>query len=213
MDIHIIYFSSQGFENIEDTISMFSKDKGPLSFKLLEVNHSSEYYQFYRDLRKISKNNLQNLSKQIRVSHNIHSDDLVVIVSPKSLETPTEKFNGSKDWYSYYYERAIVVKTGGWEKITEGNPYLGISHQIIENVLDKLGNVDKVYLTGDLALGKNNPFVDLVIVGDIDKTYLYQLIGKAETLIDKKIRVGLYLPEEFTEEKLKDVGVFMKLMG
>ena len=90
--------------------------------------------------------------------------------------------------------------------------YVGLD-QIIENVLDKLGNVDEVYLTGDLALGKNNPFVDLVIVGDVDKGYLYQLIEKAETLIDKKIRVALYQPLEFTEKILKDVGVFMKLMG
>jgi predicted AAA+ superfamily ATPase len=90
--------------------------------------------------------------------------------------------------------------------------YVGLD-QIIENVLDKLGNVDEVYLTGDLALGKNNPFVDLVIVGDVDKGYLYQLIEKAETLIDKKIRAAIYQPEAFTEKKLKDVGVFMKLMG
>ena len=90
--------------------------------------------------------------------------------------------------------------------------YVGLD-QIIENVLDKLGNVDEVYLTGDLALGKNNSFVDLVIVGDIDKSYLYQLIEKAETLIDKKIRAAIYQPEEFTEKKLQDVGVFMKLMG
>lgn len=142
MNIHIIYLSSQGFENIEETISMFSKDKGPLNFKLLEVIHSSDYYQFYRDLAKISKNDLKELSKQIRDSHNIHPDDLVVIVSPKSLETPTEKFNSSKDWYSYYYERAIVVRTGGWDKVTEGKPYLGISHQIIENIFQFLGNID-----------------------------------------------------------------------
>ena len=90
--------------------------------------------------------------------------------------------------------------------------YVGLD-QIIENVLDKLGNVDEVYLTGDLALGKNNPFVDLVIVGDVDKVYLYQLIEKAETLIDKKIRVALYQPLEFTVKMLKDVGVFMKLIG
>ena len=90
--------------------------------------------------------------------------------------------------------------------------YVGLD-QIIENVLDKLGNVDEVYLTGDLALGKNSPFVDLVIVGDIDKAYLFQLIEKAEILIGKKIRVGLYQPQEFTEKKLQDVGVFMKLMG
>jgi len=90
--------------------------------------------------------------------------------------------------------------------------YVGLD-QIIENVLGKLGNVDEVYLTGDLALGKNNPFVDLVIVGDIDKSYLYQLIERAERLIDKKIRAAIYQPEEFTEKKLQDVGVFMKLVG
>ena len=90
--------------------------------------------------------------------------------------------------------------------------YVGLD-QIIENVLDKLGNIDEVYLTGDLALGKNNPFVDLIIVGDIDKAYLYQLIEKAETLIDKKIRLALYQPQELSEKKLQDVGIFMKLMG
>ncbi len=90
--------------------------------------------------------------------------------------------------------------------------YVGLD-QIIENVLDKLGNVDEVYLTGDLALGKNSPFVDLVIVGDIDKAYLFQLIEKAETLIDKKIRAAIYQSLEFTEKKLNDVGVFMKLIG
>ncbi len=142
MDIHIIYLSSQGYENIEETISMFSKDKGPLNFKLLEVDHSSKYYQSYKEIVRISKNDLQNLSEQIRKSHNIHTDDLVVIVSPKSLETPTQKFNSSKDWYSFYYQRTIVVKTGGWEKITEGKPYLGISHQIIENTFQFLGNID-----------------------------------------------------------------------
>lgn len=134
--------SSQGYENIEETISMFSKDKGPLNFKLLEVDHSSKYYQFYKEIGKISTIDLKNLSDKIRGCHNIPSDDLVVIISPKSLETPTEKFNTPKDWFSYYYERTIVVKTGGWEIITEGKPYLGISHQIIENIFQFLGNID-----------------------------------------------------------------------
>jgi hypothetical protein len=34
--------------------------------------------------------------------------------------------------------------------------YVGLD-QIIENVLDKLGNVDEVYLTGDLTLEKTIP--------------------------------------------------------
>jgi hypothetical protein len=41
--------------------------------------------------------------------------------------------------------------------------YLGLD-QIIEIVLEKLGNMAEVYLTRDLALGKSNPVVDLDIL-------------------------------------------------
>jgi len=89
--------------------------------------------------------------------------------------------------------------------------YVGLD-QIAEQVISKLGNVDKVYLTGDLAQGKNSIFVDLVIVGDVDKTYLYKLVEKVEVLISKKVRVGLFTASEFTEEHLKDLGVVINLM-
>ena len=89
--------------------------------------------------------------------------------------------------------------------------YVGID-QIVEQVILKLGNVEKVYLTGDLAQGINSAFVDLVIVGDIDKAYLYNLIEKVEPLIGKKIRVGLFGLNEFNESFLKDVGTFINLL-
>ena len=84
--------------------------------------------------------------------------------------------------------------------------------QIVEQIIHKLGNLDKVYLTGDLAKGQNSTFVDLVIVGDIDKPYLYKLIEKVEPLIGKKIRVGLFTSNEFNEEHLKDLGVMISLI-
>lgn len=89
--------------------------------------------------------------------------------------------------------------------------YVGLD-QIVEQIIQKLGHLDKVYLTGDLAKGKNSTFVDLVIVGDIDKPYLYQLIEKVEPLIGKKIRVGLFTPTEFNEEHLQDLGVMISLI-
>lgn len=89
--------------------------------------------------------------------------------------------------------------------------YVGLD-QIAEQVISKLGNVSKVYLTGDLAQGKNSTFMDLVIVGDVDKAYLYKLIEKAELLIKKKIRVGLFSESEFNEEHLKDLGVIINLL-
>ena len=68
-----------------------------------------------------------------------------------------------------------------------------------------------MFLTGDLAEGRNSPFVDLVLVGKVDKPYLYQLIEKAEPLIQKKIRVGIYHNSEFTEAITSQIGIKMKL--
>jgi len=58
--------------------------------------------------------------------------------------------------------------------------------QIVNQIIKKLGNLDQVYLTGDLAEGKNSPFVDLIIIGNVDKGYMYQLIEKVEPLIQNK---------------------------
>jgi len=85
--------------------------------------------------------------------------------------------------------------------------------QIVDQIIKKLGNLDQVYLTGDLAEGKNSPFVDLVIVGEVDKPYLYQLIDKSEPLVQKKIRVGVYNKKEFNTLILQSMGVYMKLIG
>lgn len=85
--------------------------------------------------------------------------------------------------------------------------------QIVDQIIKKLGNLDQVYLTGDLAEGKNSPFVDLVIVGEVDKPYLYQLIDKSEPLVQKKIRVGVYNKKEFNTFILQSMGVYMKLIG
>jgi len=89
--------------------------------------------------------------------------------------------------------------------------YVGLD-QIVEQIIRKLGNLDKVYLTGDLAQGRNSTFIDLVIVGDIDKAYLYKLVEKVESLIGKKIRVALFATDEFNQDHMKDLGVMINLL-
>lgn len=74
--------------------------------------------------------------------------------------------------------------------------YTGLD-KIIEHVVEKLGKVEEVFLVGDLAKGKNSSMVDLVIVGNVNKTYLIALIDKAEKLVHKKIRYMVYTSEEF----------------
>jgi hypothetical protein len=138
-------------------------------------------------------------SNTVRLELNKLSDMQLIQEHIETINTKTKHYTVNTKHPMFKSLRGVILQ------------YVGLD-QIIENVLDQLGNLDEVYLTGDLALGKNSPFVDLVLVGDIDKAYLYNLIEKAETLIDKKIRVGLYLPQEFNEHKLNNVGIFMKLM-
>lgn len=78
--------------------------------------------------------------------------------------------------------------------------YTGLD-KIIEQIISKLGNVEAVYLVGQLAKGLDSPVIDLIIVGDINKTYLLNLTEKTEKLIHKKVHFVTYTPEEFKTEK------------
>ena len=69
--------------------------------------------------------------------------------------------------------------------------------QIIEQVIEKLGDVEAVYLTGDLARGLDSKVVDVTLIGtDIDNSCLARLVKKAEELIVRKIRTLVYLPKD-----------------
>jgi len=62
--------------------------------------------------------------------------------------------------------------------------------QIIEQVIEKLGDVEAVYLTGDLARGLDTSVIDVTLIGrDIDNSYLARLVNKAEDIIGRKIRM------------------------
>ncbi len=69
-------------------------------------------------------------------------------------------------------------------------------HQVVEDVIEKLGDLKKVYLTGDLAKGKQSDVVSLVLIGEPDRSYLVQLSKKAEDLINKKIQYIIYSESE-----------------
>ena len=68
--------------------------------------------------------------------------------------------------------------------------------QIVENVIQRLGNVDKVYLVGDFSKGMDSPIVDLILIGNFDKSYLANLVEKVEKIIKRKIRYLIYDPQE-----------------
>ncbi len=78
--------------------------------------------------------------------------------------------------------------------------YTGID-QIIDTVLKRLGDVKSVYLSGSLAKGLESNIIDIIIVGEVNKEYLINLIDKAEPLVAKKIRYVLYNIAEFEQNE------------
>lgn len=81
--------------------------------------------------------------------------------------------------------------------------------KIISNVAEKLGEVEKVFLCGELAKGRDSKIIDLIIIGDVNKSYLQNLSEKAEKLVHRNIRT-LVLEDEkslasFTNFKEEDL--------
>lgn len=80
--------------------------------------------------------------------------------------------------------------------------FLGID-KIIEEVVKKLGNVKLALITGDYAIGIDSGTIDLVVVGEIDKEYLYRLVQKSEALIHRKIKALVLTENEYLDLKEK----------
>lgn len=73
--------------------------------------------------------------------------------------------------------------------------HLGLD-QVVENVIQRLGNVQRVFLAGDFSKGIDSQVIDLVFIGDFDKTYLTSLVEKAEKIVGRKIRYLIYDTQE-----------------
>lgn len=79
--------------------------------------------------------------------------------------------------------------------------------QVIEEVINRVGDVNKVWVVGDFAEGKNVDSIDIVIVGEcLDNKYFTSLIQKAEKLINRKIHYIII----HTENEMSSFGVEMK---
>jgi hypothetical protein len=75
--------------------------------------------------------------------------------------------------------------------------YTGID-EIVERVVNQLGQPRQVYLIGNLAKGIDSPDISLVIVGEeIDLTYLEQLVAKTQKVISRNIKYLVLTPDEF----------------
>lgn len=77
--------------------------------------------------------------------------------------------------------------------------HLGIE-DIVENVLERMGNVQKIILVGDYAEGSDTGNIEVFLIGnDLNMSYISQLEEKIELLIKRK--VSFYLASKFLSER------------
>ncbi len=74
--------------------------------------------------------------------------------------------------------------------------HTGIDH-VVEKLIRRIGGMQSAYLVGHFARGKDNPVIDLLLVGkDIDMDYLHNVVGKTEKHINRRIRYMVLAPGE-----------------
>ena len=101
-----------------------------------------------------------------------------------TVEGNRKLFKANKSYPFYNEIRGIIMK------------YTGISH-VIEQLVKNLGKLEKVYLSGDYAKGRESGVIDVVLVGKINQSYLVTMIEKAEKIIKKRIRYLIYTNGDF----------------
>lgn len=82
--------------------------------------------------------------------------------------------------------------------------------ELANSVIQRLGNLEAVYLAGDYARGQDTGIIDMILIGEIDKGQLDDVILKTERYIKRKIRPLILTSKEF--DQLLKKGTFKGVM-
>jgi DNA-binding transcriptional ArsR family regulator len=134
---------------------------------------------------------LRNLEQEFGESSNAIRVELNRFENAGLLETELEgnrKYFKANTSHPLYHDINNIVRK-----------FIGID-QIIERVVEQVGDLQTAYLTGDFAMGLDSKIIDLVLVGqNLDTKYINTLIVKAEELIERKIRHLELTPSEMSD--------------
>jgi predicted nucleotidyltransferase len=133
---------------------------------------------------------LRELAKEFNVSTNAVREELNQLKKTDLLKS--EK-NGRQVYYMANTEHALFPEL----KSMVGK-VMGID-QVIDSIISRLGKLEKAYLIGDYAEGKDTGIIDILLVGNIDHYHLNDLVIKTERYIKRKIRYLVLTPKEYED--------------
>jgi hypothetical protein len=134
-----------------------------------------------------TKTHLRALANELGESSNAVRMELNRLAEAKMLSSSKE---GNKLLYKVNVDHPLYHSVN-----TMIRQYVGVD-EIINNVIKGLGKIEKLYLTGTLAMGLSTDIIDIVIIGEVNMDYLLATIDKIEKGIGKKIRYITYTSEE-----------------
>lgn len=102
------------------------------------------------------------------------------------------EYSANIDHPLYPEIRNLIRKYTGIDKIIDN---------IVTNAVNRLGDLEMAFITGDYAKGKDSGIIDLVLVGNVNQQNLLGYVGKAEGLINRRLRTLVLTLEEFEKNK------------
>jgi predicted DNA-binding protein YlxM (UPF0122 family) len=131
---------------------------------------------------------LRELAKEFNVSTNSVREELNQLTKTRLL---TSEKNGRQIYYKANPKHPLYPEL----KSMVGK-VMGID-QVIDGIVNRLGNIESAYIIDDYAAGKDTGIIDLVFVGDINQNHLNDLIKKTESYIKRKIRSLVLTQSEY----------------
>jgi hypothetical protein len=122
---------------------------------------------------------LRELANEFGVSTNSVREELNQLTRTKLLKS--EK-NGRQVLYMANEEHPLFP-----ELRSMVSKVMGID-QVIDGIVNQLGDIELAYLIDDYAEGKDTGIIDLVMIGKIDQNHLNYLVNRTEQYINRKIR-------------------------
>ena len=135
-----------------------------------------------------TKSYLRELAKEFNVSTNSVREELNQLTKTKLLKS--EK-NGRQVYYSADTGHPLFP-----ELKSMVSKVMGID-QVIDGIVNRLGDIEEAYLIDDYAEGKDTGIIDLLLVGDVDQYHLNDLSRKTERYIKRKIRSLVLSKDEY----------------
>ena len=136
---------------------------------------------------------LRELAKEFDVSTNAVREELNQLKKTRLLKT--EK-SGRQVFYMANTEHSLFP-----ELRSMVSKVMGID-QVIEGIVNRLGDIQYAYLIDDYAEGKDTGIIDLVLIGNINSGQLDDLKQKTEKYINRKIRTLILSKSEYLDMEI-----------